>query len=249
MINFEQFVESSLAIQTEEELFDLYQSTVADFGFDRVVYTLVTDHPSFKKPAKHAVFGNYPSDWMAYYREQNFEKIDPVIKTAALSKVPFSWADIMTPDNWTLEQKKFMSAGEEAGLRDGACIPVFGGPGEVAGVGLASSMGGIKVSKTLLHMLRAITTQFHFRYCEIELEKINSDPHHHEIHLTPREKEILNWYAEGKSDPIIAEILGISQDAVKFHTKNLYGKLGVSDRIRAVLTALRMGLINPYQLR
>ncbi len=48
--------------------------------------------------------------------------------------------------------------------------------------------------------------------------------------LTPTEKAIYNLYLEGKSTKEILEALNIKENTLKFHNKNLYGKLGVSSR-------------------
>ncbi len=247
--SFEEFVEATLALETHEELFLAYQQATGDYGYDRVVYTLITDHPSIQKSALHGVMSNYPEDWMAHYRQESFEKIDPVIRVAAGSTSPFFWSEIMARDGWTPAQHRFMQEGAEAGLSDGACITVFGGLNEAAGVGLASSDGGVDANAKTLHMLRAITTHFHYRYCELEAKRLQMQTRSRDITLSERETEVLCWCAEGKSETDIADILKISSETVKFHKRNIFQKLGVSDRTMAVLKAFRLGLINPYQLR
>ena len=61
--------------------------------------------------------------------------------------------------------------------------------------------------------------------------------------LTPRELEVLNLAAEGRSAPEIAERLFISKSTVTTHMRNVYAKLEVNDRASAVARALRDGLI------
>jgi two-component system nitrate/nitrite response regulator NarL len=61
--------------------------------------------------------------------------------------------------------------------------------------------------------------------------------------LTPREREILAFIAEGSSTPHIAKELYLSPTTVKTHLTNLYGKLGVSDRAAAVAEGMRRGLL------
>ena len=48
--------------------------------------------------------------------------------------------------------------------------------------------------------------------------------------LTPREREIYDCYRCGMSTGEIMERLSIKENTLKFHNKNLYGKLGVSSR-------------------
>jgi PAS domain S-box-containing protein len=61
--------------------------------------------------------------------------------------------------------------------------------------------------------------------------------------LTPRELEVLRLAADGQSGPRIAEQLSISPNTVKTHFRNVFEKLGVSDRATAVAEVLRQGLI------
>jgi two-component system nitrate/nitrite response regulator NarL len=64
-----------------------------------------------------------------------------------------------------------------------------------------------------------------------------------QIHLTPRENDVLAGLAAGKSAPAIAAELHVSTATVKTHLKTLYEKLGVSDRAAAVAESMRRGLI------
>jgi DNA-binding CsgD family transcriptional regulator len=61
--------------------------------------------------------------------------------------------------------------------------------------------------------------------------------------LSDRELEVLRLAAEGNTGPEIAERLFVSPLTVKTHFRNIYEKLGVSDRAAAVALALRTGLI------
>ncbi|MDX6398538.1 MAG: two-component system, NarL family, nitrate/nitrite response regulator NarL [Gaiellaceae bacterium] len=61
--------------------------------------------------------------------------------------------------------------------------------------------------------------------------------------LTPRELEMLALLANGLTNAKIAARLYVSPETVKAHLRNLFGKLGVSDRTAAVAEALRRGLI------
>ncbi|MDR7418380.1 MAG: response regulator transcription factor [Armatimonadota bacterium] len=61
--------------------------------------------------------------------------------------------------------------------------------------------------------------------------------------LTPRELEVLQVLAEGRSNREIAQRLGISEHTVKFHVDAILGKLGAHTRTEAVARAARHGLI------
>lgn len=65
-----------------------------------------------------------------------------------------------------------------------------------------------------------------------------------QIDLSDREREVIRLMALGKTNPEIAEILHISESTVKFHVGNLMSKLKVSDRVQAILIALRRGIVS-----
>jgi HD-GYP domain-containing protein (c-di-GMP phosphodiesterase class II) len=61
--------------------------------------------------------------------------------------------------------------------------------------------------------------------------------------LTAREAEVVVQLARGRSNPEIAEALGVSRRTVTSHLEHVYTKLGVSGRTEAALFAMRNGLI------
>jgi DNA-binding NarL/FixJ family response regulator len=63
------------------------------------------------------------------------------------------------------------------------------------------------------------------------------------IPLSPREMEILQHIAQGKSNKEIAYELGISRQTVKNHMTSILRKLAVNDRTQAAIYALRRGWI------
>ena len=63
------------------------------------------------------------------------------------------------------------------------------------------------------------------------------------IALTARETEILALMAAGFNNAEIAQALGPSEGTVKNHVSSILSKLGVRDRLRAVLRGLELGYI------
>lgn len=62
--------------------------------------------------------------------------------------------------------------------------------------------------------------------------------------LSQRQLEALQWICEGYSNQEIAKEFVVTLNTVKKHTSNIYGKLGVSSRTRAVARARELGLLN-----
>lgn len=65
--------------------------------------------------------------------------------------------------------------------------------------------------------------------------------HFAHLGLTPREGEALRWLGEGKTNPEIAIILGISVRTVHKHVERIFLKLGVENRQSALLKILQSG--------
>lgn len=80
-------------------------------------------------------------------------------------------------------------------------------------------------------------------HAENEVEKEDNIPQL-ETNLSARELEILNLVAAGNSSREISDLLSISKFTVDCHVKNIYHKLSVNSRTKAINTAKKIGLIH-----
>jgi two-component system, NarL family, nitrate/nitrite response regulator NarL len=62
--------------------------------------------------------------------------------------------------------------------------------------------------------------------------------------LTSRELQVVQLLAEGLSNKLIADRLGISDHTAKFHVNGVMAKLGASTRTEAVVEAVRRGVVH-----
>lgn len=61
--------------------------------------------------------------------------------------------------------------------------------------------------------------------------------------LSDREHEVLILLAEGRTTAAVAMQLLIAESTVKWHIRNIYGKLGVASRVQAIVRARTLGLL------
>ncbi|MEU8015908.1 response regulator transcription factor [Micromonospora parva] len=85
-----------------------------------------------------------------------------------------------------------------------------------------------------------VTRQLVGRYAARIRPPESADP---ESALTPRELEVLRLIANGLSNGEIAATLVISQETVKTYVSRILAKLGLRDRVQAVVHAYRSGLV------
>ena len=63
------------------------------------------------------------------------------------------------------------------------------------------------------------------------------------LHLTPRERQIIEAVLAASSNRAIADRLGISEQSVKNRLTSIYKKLGVSNRVEMVLVLMKPGTV------
>jgi LuxR family quorum-sensing system transcriptional regulator SolR len=95
--------------------------------------------------------------------------------------------------------------------------------------------------KTLL--LGCIAFCLHSRFM---LQSISPEVQSHllGVSLTAKERDVVRWVIEGKTSWEIGKILATSERTVKFHLKNVYAKLNVSNRAQAVAVVNRLNLLS-----
>lgn len=238
------FIERSNAATSPDDVFDLFGQAVSQFGYNRVAFGAVT--PGAQEmlalgSLKPAIALNYPDDWVARYFEERYQQIDPVVLLASIRSTPIVWSELLMEENLSSKQKKMFSESREAGLHNGLSIPVHGPLGESYVVSLATDTKEFANGHSL-GMLQIMAIQFQLAYTQIARPQLEGQ---RALRLTERERECLLWTARGKSAWAISRILGVSEHTVNFHIKSAMKKIGTTNRVTAVVSAIQSGLIVP----
>ncbi len=88
-----------------------------------------------------------------------------------------------------------------------------------------------------------VTRRLIVEFARIGPSRLNAPPELEE--LTPRELEVLRLLARGKSNAEIAAELVVGDTTVKTHVTRVLNKLGLRDRVQAVVLAYESGLVAP----
>ena len=182
----------------------------------------------------------WPKPWWNHYLRNNFLEHDQVIKECLRNDAIIQW-DENTPDyqgqSDDLEKVHQIRAdADEFGLRRGFVVPIHraqGFCGAVSYVGMDIEIGDR--DKPLLHLISIYAFEHLYKLSELEPVHINV--------LTPREKEVTQWAAKGKTTEQIANLIAITPRTVIMHLQNAARKLGASNRTHLVARALQLGHI------
>lgn len=157
------------------------------------------------------------------------------MKTALVNGPPL----IMLFDNPQLPQEVFQAPWFIRGA-----LPLESSPEELIAGCRAVSEGLVVLSPAVLASFRpAIPEPLHGLQGSFLLGQALIDEPYPVESLTAREREVLQWIAQGLANKQVAAVLKISEHTVKFHISSIYTKLGVTNRAEAVRRGIQLGLI------
>jgi len=241
MQTLEDYIERTQACGSEEELFRQFDIFVGSYGVDVSSYHVLAENLRAIPIESGLVRQTFPDDWVKRYINHQYSNIDPVLEQSRREARPFHWFDVDKKFTLSAQQKQFLRELKDAGLTDGIAVPVFGPMGTIAYFGLGCVNDTLKLTEGQQLELQFACLQTHNRY--FELAHINTNQPSKP--LSPREKQVLSLVAAGLSNNYIAERLGISENTVDTMMRRAFTKLGVNNRISAVLKGIGCGLILP----
>lgn len=216
-----------------QSTFKIALSLVHEMGFEYCAFAL---SPHSLVPQTPTIrINNYPTEWNQKYETRDYAAQDPLLKHCSLSVLPILWNDdafSTFPAFWEEKQSYGMCHGWSQSVHDGS--------GFFSMLSLTRSHQSISSGEFyekaghfiwLAHALHSVVakklvTTAHFRPQSC---------------LSTRETEVLKWSADGKTAADIATILSLSERTVNFHVSSAIKKLGVTNKISAVVHAAKGG--------
>ncbi|VVN89347.1 helix-turn-helix transcriptional regulator [Pseudomonas fluorescens] len=221
-----------------QAVFEIALNLTREIGFEFCAFT-VSAH-SYQQQTQALRINNYSSDWNNKYETSNYVAIDPIVHHCNQSVIPIVWSDqafANSPAYWEDVQTHGMRHGISQSVHDprGVCSM------------LSLSRSSKPISGSELYEKAAHIIWLCFALHRAVVEQLRRDfPFRPSGNLTPRETEVLKWSAEGKTAAEIAKILNLSERTVNFHVSTSIKKMGVNNKIAAVVHAVMKGLLDPY---
>ena len=168
--------------------------------------------------------------------------VDPFAPLALRSDGAQSWALAIASNRLSSQERQFALLAADLGMRDAVVVPVHGA-NQVTDVLHVSrrSAAAADAGKIQSWWLAALAFAVCSRLRQID-QRICGQQEASAL-LSPRELEVLRWCKDGKSYSEIGTIMGISGKTVEFHISNVMRKLGVNQKITAIVAAAKQGLI------
>ena len=182
-----------------------------------------------------------PEEYSRRYLERQYVSRDPVAIATTKCSHPFSWEALCSPRLFKPRDLAIMYEPREWGIRDGIVAPQRTADGTLGIVSVAGEKIDMsdREKSALLFMMGSLYA--HFQGLVGSQMKCGS-PY---PALTQRERECLQWVADGESDWSISEKLKIAESTVHNHIENAKRKYEVSTRVQAVVLAMKSGDIYP----
>ena len=182
----------------------------------------------------------FPDELTERYKTEHLNEADPSLRAMLTGTRAKWWLDVEYANKLKPTEKAYFDSIDVDEIGHGLTLPVFGPLGRNGFVALGFGTEKPELDNSSLVIIQMICQIAHQRYCDLLLADLPSN-----LRLSERESEILTWIVKGKSNGLIADILGIKETTVITYLQRSYDKLGVSNRLTAALRAMATGEIGP----
>ena len=218
-----------------EAIFGHLQQAAKQLDFEHLAFGFQAPYPVTIPNV--TLLNNYPTAWQQRYAQAGYLLTDPTVAHGRQSQSPILWNDQAFASNRAL-----WADAQDHGITTGwaqSCL-------ERTGAGSLLSLCRCTEPLTASE-LQAKETRMRWLVQVAHVSLSRAILAHEKIAyaaLTKREREVLQWSADGKSAQDIADKLNLSKSAVDFHLKNSIQKLNAPNKTAAVARAALMGWLS-----
>ncbi|MDD4933906.1 MAG: autoinducer binding domain-containing protein [Methylacidiphilaceae bacterium] len=180
-----------------------------------------------------SVVHDYPEEWLRQYFCQGYSRIDPILRRYAESFQMVAWSPLLQGLQ-SKQSRAFVGGARDFGMMHGLTCGIHDPTNSHATL---FSLSGKELEREVRHRSVFAHLVPHLSGALIRASGIPANPARVDA-LSLREIEVLRWMKEGKSNWEVSRILCVSEATVKFHVKNILGKLHASNRSHAVALAM-----------
>lgn len=232
------FMAESAKTTSVDALCRLFEHYVGTLGVEAIGYQILPSPFEASDADNQFEYNTFPDLMKDAYLGERLYEHDPVTSRASMALHPQFWFEVEQTTPSTRFSQRIFSLLREAGFVDGLTTPIFGPAGLAAYVACGRFSAPFNLSSMDCRCLQLACNELYAHTLKLEKRTAMTPPN-----LSEREIEVLHWLARGKSNAVIADILGVSPHTIDTVMRRAFAKLGASNRIAAVLKALRAGLI------
>ncbi|CAF0703297.1 helix-turn-helix transcriptional regulator [Candidatus Methylacidithermus pantelleriae] len=226
------------SVRTDQEFSCLlsYMKHLIPFEKALAVVGPIRYPPAFLGPTKILAL-DFPMEWLSLYFHRNYAQLDPVLRFHLLTFQTQLWSQTFQSCS-DPQLGDFLADASAFGLTEGITT---GAQEPAHGLGTLFSFVGCNLGENSRHLLvvDVLRPHLHAALLHVALHSTPTTPYR----LSLREREVLHWVKEGKTNWEISRILGVSESTIKFHIKNILAKLDASTRSQAAALAVQHRLL------
>jgi LuxR family transcriptional regulator len=218
-----------------EAVFDRIKQAAQQLGFEHVAFGFQAPYPVTQP--KITMLNSYPTAWQQRYAQAGYLLTDPTVAHGRKSQAPILWNDHAFASNRAL-----WADAQDHGIKSGwaqSCLERSGAGSLLTLCRRAEPLTASELQAKEAPM-RWLVQVAHVLLSRAILAQENPPC----AALTPREREVLQWSADGKSAQDIADTLNLSKSVIDFHLKNSIQKLNARNKTAAVARAALMGWLS-----
>lgn len=233
----DQFEDQARACSDMSGLAVLLADAARDLGFQ---FFALLHHASLALPGRGLIrIDTYPQGWAEELVARDLVGIDPVHHACRRTSLGFAWNELarFTPIGGA--EREVLARADRHGLGNGFTVPV-NLPGEPPGSCTFAVRSGLALPAGRL----LSAEQLGVHAFETARRIAGFPGQAHCPRLSRRERQCLKLVAAGKTDAVIAQILGICPDTVHQYVKRARAAYDVASRAQLVACGLRDSLVS-----